>query len=91
MKVYFAFISNAYVPQNKLEKSLLMFLHSQNRKVIYAANIEKYKKTLLAGIDLVNTENTRCIPKEINFWQPNKDIYVHGLRVAEFTLLEGEL
>lgn len=59
---YFTYISVTYTCKNQLYKDILAFLYTNDRKIIEAKDLEAFKKSIVDGVNEINTKNPRCKP-----------------------------
>lgn len=86
---YIAILDNDYVAKNKLQKAVLQYLKSIDRKLIEKSQIGLFQKSILHSFDKINEENNRCKAVKIRFENgyPNKeDILVRDTTVANFSI-----
>lgn len=69
--LFFTYISNSYACSNNLQKAIHQFLKLQERLIIPAADIENFKKGIIASIVALCKEHPRCIPVDPYWWSGN--------------------
>lgn len=95
MKRYISYIGQSYIPRNSLEKAVSAYLHSMDRKIVPAEDLEQFKQEIIDGINELNTEYPRCKPIDVRFspigaLKKDVDQYILSGEVrCNFYLIEG--
>ena len=57
---YFTHILNSYSCTNKLQKEILEYLQTMDRKIVEESSISEFKKDVLSTLHCLCTYNPRC-------------------------------
>lgn len=90
---YFLHYSYSNQPSNKLEREMLNFFRSLDRKLIHAADLEETKKIILDKVAEINTKNSRCksISLMLYFNEHSKTTQVRGFEKLNFYIYPAML
>lgn len=68
---YLIKIETTYNTHNSLERDIQTFIHSINRVLFKAAEVEKVKKAISDEIDMMSSFNKRCKPIKATWYNYN--------------------
>ena len=90
---YFLHYSYSNQPSNKLEREILNFFRSLDRKLIHAADLDETKKNILDKVAEINAKNSRCKPIPLTFYDNNfsKATQVSGFHKLNFYIYPAML
>lgn len=84
---YFSYTSNSLTLKNKLEIAVHDYLKDNERQVIPALEVKKFKEKIVKRIDELNKTHIRCTPVKVQWdsWN-NKDYSLSGAHFCSFHL-----
>lgn len=101
-KKYVTYLFSANATGNKLQKSILEYVRSQDRKIIQIRHLKNYRTNFLEKIQELNNTHHRCTPYKPSWYNSNAnymgtandddDAYwsLHGIDFIRFAIFEVE-
>ena len=86
--MYLFKIDKEYTVKNKLQKDILQFIRTQNRKTFDSKGVKNHIKMISESIDKLNESNRRCLPLKLNI-TGNVDLGFHDIQIYIFDLFYG--
>ena len=88
---YLTKVGNVVKPKNKLDQAIHDFLVMNDRKLIEASCVEKFKENVISNILFFSQENKRCkmrVAHWFTYGNKTKDFGLTCIPTIQFSLIE---